>query len=249
MTKNFYNKVASKFGKYHTGAKYTKEYQDKDPEKVFKEKLLELSGKSKIALDVGCADGRFTLSVAPYFQKIVAIDLSAGMLDAARKLQAKEDVKNVSFEEQNAKKTTYENGAFDIVYSRRGPTPFIEFYRLLKSGGCLIGINIGEKDCQEIKEVFGRGQDYGEWDSSRLKKDKKKLEEVGFEVVFSQDYFYVEYFTSYEDFDLFLQGVPIFEDFDSEKDRKFLEEYVAKFGTEKGIKFPRHRVVLVAKKI
>jgi len=43
--------------------------------------------------------------------------------------------------------------------------------------------------------------------------------------------------------------VPIFEDFDSEKDRKLLEEYVAKFKTENGIRFPRHRVVIVAKKI
>ena len=45
-----------------------------------------------------------------------------------------------------------------------------------------------------------------------------------------------------------LEGVPIFEDYDSKKDKKFLDEYVRKFRTEKGIKFPRHQVVILAKK-
>ena len=243
MSHKFYDKVAKKFGNYHTNARYITEYSSGEPEKLFKEKLLELSGKDKTILDVGCADGRFTLSIAPYFQRIVAIDLSVGMLDAARKLQKEKGVENVSFEEQDAGKTIYTDGVYDVIYSRRGPTPFAEFYRLLKSGGYFVGINIGEKDCQAIKEIFGHGQGYMEWDNSRLEKDKQKLEDIGFEVIFAQDYFYDEYYASYQDLDLFLQGVPIFEDFDSEKDKKFLEEYVAKFKTEKGIRFPRHRVV------
>lgn len=248
MASNFYDRVAKKFGGYHTPHKHIAEYSNGEPDKVFKEKLFELSSKDKIALDVGCADGRFTLSIALYFQKIIAIDLSTGMLAAARKLQKEKGIENVSFEEQDAGKTTYANNAFDVIYSRRGPTPFPEFYRLLKSGFYFVGINIGEKDCQEIKEIFGRGQGYKEWGASRLEKDKQELKKAGFEVVFAQDYFYAEYYASYEDLDLFLQGVPIFEDFDSEKDKKFLEEYVIKFKTEKGIKFPRHRGVLVAKK-
>lgn len=248
MTTNFYDKVAKKFGGYHTPHKHITEYPNGDPEKVFKKKLLELSGQDKTVLDVGCADGRFTLSIAPHFQRIIAIDLSSGMLDAARKLQKEKDIENVSFEEQDAGKTTYTNNTFDVVYSRRGPTPFAEFYRLLKSSGYFVGINIGEKDCQEIKEIFGRGQGFGQWNSSRLEKDKQELKNAGFEIVFAQDYFYDEYYASYEDLDLFLQGVPIFEDFDSEKDKKYLEEYVTKFKAERGIKFPRHRVVTIARK-
>lgn len=73
MSNNFYDKVAKKFGGYHTPSKHTTEYPNGEPEKVFKDKLLELSGKDKIALDTGCADGRFTLSIAPCFKKIVAI--------------------------------------------------------------------------------------------------------------------------------------------------------------------------------
>ncbi len=67
MSLNFYDKVAKKFGAYHTTAKYRKVFSNGIPEKDFKDKLMALSSQGKIALDVGCADGRFTLSVAPYF--------------------------------------------------------------------------------------------------------------------------------------------------------------------------------------
>lgn len=250
MSANFYDKVAKKFGDYHSSHhKHITEYPNGDPEKVFKEKLLELAGKNKIALDAGCADGYFTLLVAPYFKKVIAIDLSKGMLKAARKFQKEKKINNVSFEEQNAHHTNFDDISFDLVYSRRGPSDFKESFRLLKPCGYFIEIDIGEKDCQEIKEIFGRGQGFEKWDISRLNTVKKKVEQAGFKVVFAKEYFCEEYYVSYKDLDIFLQGVPIFEDFDSEKDKRFLEAYTAKFMTEKGIKLPRHRVVTVAKKI
>lgn len=246
MPDNFYDKVAKKFGDYHTAHyRNTAECLNGDPEKVFKEKLLKHSGKNKTALDLGCADGYFTLLLAPYFKKITAIDLSKGMLAAAKKLQRKKEVKNVSFEKQDACKTGYKDGQFDVIYSRRGPTPFIEAFRLLKPGGYFVEIDIGEQDCRAIKEVFGRGQSFGKWNVSQLAVDKKEAGKAGFKAVFAQDYFCDEYYPAYEDLDIFLQGVPIFEDFDSEKDRSFLEKYVEKYKTEKGIKLSRHRVVIV----
>ena len=252
MTTNFYDKVAKKFGGYAFGKSHVEhlsEYRSGDPEKIFKEKLLGLANKSKKALDVGCGDGKFAFQIAKYFLSITGIDISKELLKIARQKQNILQVKNIIFKFQDASKTSFYDKSFDLIFSRRGPTPFSEFQRLLKSGGHFIGINIGEKDCQAIKEIFGRGQGYKKWDNSRLEKDKQELINSGFEVVFAQDYFYDEYYVFYEDLDLFLQGVPIFEDFDSEKDKKFLEEYVRKFKTEKRIRFPRHRVVIVAKKV
>ncbi|HCM82485.1 MAG: Methyltransferase type 11 [Microgenomates group bacterium GW2011_GWC1_43_11] len=252
MTTSFYDKVAKKFGGYafSTGhVDYRSEYPNRDPEEIFKEKLIGLASKNKKALDAGCGDGKFAFQIAKYFSSITGIDTSKELLKIARQKQKIYKVKNITFTFQDAHKTSFFDKSFDIIFSRRGPTPFSEFRRVLKPGGYFIGINIGEKDCQEIKEIFGRGQGYKEWNTSRLEKEKQGLKDAGFKVIFAQDYFYDEYYTSFEDFDLFLQGVPIFEDFDSKKDRKLLEEYVVKFKTDKGIRFPRHRVVLVGKKI
>jgi len=210
--------------------------------------LLNLADKNKIALDAGCGDGKFSFQIAKYFFSITGIDLSKELLKVARQKQNILKIKNVTFKLQDASKTSFPDKTFDLIFSRRGPTPFGEFYRLLKVGGYFVGINIGEKDCVEIKKIFGRGQGFGEWDTSRLEKDRQKLKKEGFEIIFSEEYIYDEYYSSYEDLDLFFQGVPIFEDFDSEKDKKYLKEYVTKFTTEKGIKLPRHRVVIVARK-
>lgn len=249
MSSNFYDKVAKKFGDYHTAHhKHITEYPNGDPEKLFKEKLLELAGKDKVALDVGCADGYFTLSVAPHFKKIVAIDLSKGMLKAAENLQKEKGIKNVSFEYQDIRKIPYKDLSFDVVYNRRGPQDFPQFFRVLKNGGYYIEIRIGENDARALKEIFGRGQGYGQWQSV-LKEDTRELEKSGFKVIYAKEFSYDEYYPSYRDLDLFLQGVPIFEDFGSEKDRKLLQEYVASFQSLKGIRLPRHRVVTVSRKL
>lgn len=251
MSSNFYDKVAKKFGGYAFGKSHVghlSEYPSGDPERIFKKKLLGLANKNKIVLDAGSGDGKFAFKIAKYFLSITGIDISKELLKIAKQKQNTLQVKNVIFKLQDASKTSFSDKSFDLIFSRRGPTPFSEFQRLLKLGGYFVGINIGEKDCKEIKQVFGRGQGFEQWNTSRLEKDKQELKNAGFEVVFAQDYFYDEYYASYDDLDLFLQGVPIFEDFDSEKDKKYLEKYVAEFKTEKGIKFPRHRVVIVARK-
>ena len=252
MGTNFYDKVAKKFGGYGYGngtkPKYVNEYLTGDPEKVFKEKLLELSSKNKIALDIGCADGKFTLSIALSFQKVYGIDISKVNLDIAKSHSGDERTKNVEYSFQNANHTLFKDSFFDIAYCRRGPSVFPEIYRLLKTLGYFVEIKIGKKDCQEIKEIFGRGQDFGKWKISRLIKDTKFMKDLGFEIIFAKDYFYTEYYQTYADFDLFLQGVPIFEDFNSEKDKIKLTKYVSKFQTNKGIKLLRHRIVMVALK-
>ena len=156
MTTNFYDKVAKKFGGYAYGKSHVKhltEYPNGDPEKIFKKKLIGLANKNKIALDAGCGDGKFAFQIAKYFLSITGIDVSKELLKIARKKQNILQVNNIIFKLQNASKTSFFKESFDLIFSRRGPTPFSEFKRLLKSGGYFIGINIGEKDCKEIKEI------------------------------------------------------------------------------------------------
>ncbi|MDO8619423.1 MAG: class I SAM-dependent methyltransferase [Candidatus Daviesbacteria bacterium] len=252
MTKNFYDKVAQKFGGYGYGngvkLRYKSEYPAGDPEKVFKEKLLDLSLKDKTALDIGCADGKFTLSIAPHFKKVYGIDISKENLNIANSHKADERSKNVEYSFQNAKYTSFEDSFFDIAYCRRGPSYYAEYHRILKTNGYYLEIGIGEMDTIELMKIFGRGQGFGKWNQSKLDENLKELQDLGFKVVFAENFHYSEYYPAYAELDLFLQGVPIFEDYDSEKDKAVLQKYVKKFSTDKGILLPRHRVVIAAER-
>ena len=251
MTKDFYDKVAQKFGGYgySTGPRYTTKYPTGNPEKIFKEKLLELSLRDKTALDIGCADGKFTLLIAPSFQKVYGIDTSKVNLDIAKSHGGEENSKNVEYSLQDAGHTSFEDSFFDLAYCRRGPSYYTEYFRILKTNGYYLEIGIGENDTEELKKVFGRGQNYGEWNTSRLDANLKEFQTIGFKVIFAENYHYFEYYSSYEELDLFLQGVPIFEDFDSKKDKVLLQKYVEKFLTDKGIQLSRHRLVMVMQKV
>jgi len=249
MVQDFYDKVAKKFGNYSNPAKYIQEFPSGAPEEIFKDKLLELSGKDKVVLDASCGDGRFTLSIAPHFKKVIGNDTSKLMLNAAIKLQKEKGIKNVEFIEKNTRALNYPENYFDIIYARRAVAIYPLFYKMLKPRGYFLSIDIGEKDTKDIKVIFGRGQNYGKWNNSVLERDIREIKSAGFEVVYAEDFYYDEYYLSQKDLDIFLQGVPIFEDYDSEKDEKYLEEYVKKFQTRKGINLPRHRVVIVARKV
>ncbi len=253
MVRNFYDQISKKFGGYGYGnsrkAVYKSEYPAGDPENIFKEKLLGLSSKNKIALDIGCADGKFTLSVAPYFKKVFGIDTSKANLNLAISKSDDERSKNVEYSLQDASHTSFEDSFFDLAYCRRGPSYYEEYYRILKTEGHYLEIGIGEKDTIELKKIFGRGQDYGKWDKSRLDNDLKELQEFGFKVIFAENFHYFEYYPSYQELDLFLQSVPIFEDFDSEKDKTTLQKYVKNFTSDKGIQLSRHRLVMVMQKV
>ncbi len=249
---NFYDKMAKKFGGYafsNSKSKYTSECPNGDPEQVFKEKLLELAGSECAALDIGCGDGKFAFEIANRFSEITGLDSSKELLAIAVAKMKEFHIENTSFVFGDAKNTPFKDASFNIIFNRRGPSFYAEYARLLKKGGYYVEIGIGEKDAMALKKVFGRGQNYGSWNESRLESDKKELEKVGFKFIFAKDYYCSEYYLSPAEFKIFLQGVPIFEDFDTNKDKKYLESYYKEYQKPKGIVLARHRVVYVARKI
>lgn len=248
---NFYDKVAKKFGGYAYGnnkPKYVSEYSSGKPEEIFKNKLLEFTKPSFAGLDIGCGDGKFTFEVSSHFIKIHGIDNSSELLSIAEVQKKNLNIKNVEFKFEDASKTSFPDESFDIIYCRRGPSFYSEYYRLLKKGGYYLEIGIGEKDCVDLKKVFGRGQGYGTWDQSRLNKDRNEFISIGFEIIFTEAISYDEYYASQKELDTFLQGVPIFEDFNSDRDKTHLELYCKKFKTNKGVSLSRQRVVYVIQK-
>ncbi len=178
----------------------------------------------------------------------MAIDHTEERIKQAQAEQVVQQKQNVAFEVQSSKQTTFAPNTFDVIYSRRGPTDHAEYFRILKAGGYVVVISIGEKDTWALKEIFGRGQGFKEWKTTALATAIEQLQEIGYTVLDGQDIRYDEFYATYNDLDLFLHSVPIFEDFDSDKDQPSLKAYVAAFQTSKGIQLPRHRYVVVAQK-
>lgn len=249
--KNFYDKVAKEFGGYGFSTnepKYDSIYPYGNPEAIFKEKLLELATPSTVALDIGCGDGKFAFEIADQFSEIIGLDSSKELIAIAQQKMENLNVKNISFIFGDASKTPFEDRSFDIIFNRRGPSFYAEYSRLLKYGGYYIEIGIGEQDAMELKKTFGRGQNFGTWDTSRLTADKLEFQRLGLELIWLENYTYSEQYQSIAEFEIFLKGVPIFEDFNIDNDKKYLDTYYKNNMDSSQVKLGRHRVVYVIRK-
>lgn len=80
------------------------------------------------ALDVGCGTGhtaRRAARAAPA-GSVLGVDLSAAMLDVARRRAAEEGIANVEFLQADAQVYPFDRGAFDVVVSRTGAMFFAQ---------------------------------------------------------------------------------------------------------------------------
>lgn len=249
-------------------------YEDKDlwerlhtaPERCIKERvtaegnngeadfdsvMLEMS-KGRRVLDVGTGDGRFALKIAQHAKEVVGVDFSEKAIALALENLAKSRKQNVQFQLADAHNLPFPEGSFNIVLSRRGPVTddyqtLSEAYRVLKQGGYLLEITIGEEDKKNIKQVFNRGQLFNIRERVALAK-RKMLEKVGFKDVDIREYFAKEYYETLEDLIIRLKSAPIILDFDQEKDCEKLKELERLYQTAKGIETNSHRVTIIAKK-
>lgn len=97
------------------------------PESVMNEILKHVHARH-IAWDCGAGSGQFTQRLSPYFDQVIATDLSAQQLAQAPQLN------NVSYEVQPAEKTTFKEQMFDLVTVAQAIHwfNFGEFYREVK---------------------------------------------------------------------------------------------------------------------
>lgn len=213
---------------------------------------LRKSARGKDVLDVGCGPGEFTLLVGKVAKRVVGVDPSRVALGMARRNLRKSGLRNVSFRRGAAEELPFGGDEFDLVYSRRGPASdskhnLSEVLRVLREGGTFMEITIGERDKQNIAEIFGRGQKLGfKGQVSTVK--RRWLEETGFREAITRDYLGTEVFRSMKDLIVRLRSAPIIPYFDVEKDRDQLKAVEKRCATERGIETPVHRVVLIAKK-
>ena len=249
MDAEFYSRVADRFGGYFSDAQSTDVFPDGRPDAAFDELVAALGAPRARLLDVGCADGRRLLHTSRAYGAVTGIDLSPSMLECAERYREEAGLTHVAFELCDAARTGLPDGSVDVVTSRRGPLVAGEFQRVLRPGGALVYMGIGEQDARELKETFGRGQDFGSWHGRPLADEVAgELSEAGFTVTRSQEFRFEEFYHSAGDLDTFLQQVPIIEDYDPAADKEAFERYAASATADGRIRLPRHWFIVQAQK-
>jgi ubiquinone/menaquinone biosynthesis C-methylase UbiE len=233
--------------KFQSGARFIRGRQ---PD--FKGLLLKKIRPSSIVLDLGCGSGELTLDLSAHCQKIIGIDVSREYIKTARQDKAGKKIRNASFLAADAAKLPFKAGTFDLIYSSRGPLSagrefMRESLRVLKPGGLLAEETIGETDKIELKEIFGRGQNYPVVET-KLHSVKSLLKKHGVKPLFSKNYIYYQLFPSYRAVLKILLRAPIIPDFDPVKDKPGLDK-IKKLDKGRGIILGAHRLLWTGQKI
>lgn len=146
----WYNYIAKRNGGYRVNVPY--ETVGESAEDVFEQELIRLL-EGKTVLDAGCGHGEFTLKMARHARRIVGYDFADVMIQIAKRLKRELSADNADFIHTAwGEQLQFEDGYFDVVYSRRGPGSIVEQHRLLKSGGIITGIHAYPIKDGEIKE-------------------------------------------------------------------------------------------------
>lgn len=215
-------------------------------------KVVEYITPQTVMLDIGCGSGEKSTKYFSLANKIVMLDNEEEMIKKAQEnvtkfYKEKEATKFSFLLGDGDGKLEFEDETFDLVVSRHCGANMGEVYRILKKGGVFISEDIDEKDCQEIKEYYKRGQGYGHTTAHKEKTFKACLD-AGFSQINLLSFEQREYYPDLNQLKYLLTHTPILNEYDDENDLQTLEKYCQDFQTEKGILLNRRLYAFKLKK-
>ena len=218
----------------------------------YKEVVNHITPTTKM-LDIGCGSAEKTTRFYSIANKIYLTDFEPEMLKKAKK-----NVEKYYEGLPNTKKKfifgildcngpfNFPDNSFDLVVSRHCGANMKEVFRVLKKGGAFISEDYSSYDCQEIKELFNRGQNFNR--EPLFKKVMNECLDAGFSEIKYLKFEEIEYYKTIDDLKYLLTHTPILDYYDEKQDDKILKKYVDKFLTSKGIKLNRRLDAFTIKK-
>jgi ArsR family transcriptional regulator len=143
--------------------------------------VLGLIDPTLVVGDLGCGTGQLTETVAPYVRRVVSVDGSDDMLDAARQRLA--GAKNVELRKGELETLPLKTGELDAAmlslvlhYSPSPARALAEVGRVVRQGGRVLVVDMQPHERQEYQQQMGHV-----WLGFSEKTMKKFLEGAGFE--------------------------------------------------------------------
>jgi ArsR family transcriptional regulator len=122
--------------------------------------VLGLIDPDLVVGDLGCGTGQLTETVAPYVRKVIAVDGSTDMLDAAR--QRLGTARNVDLRQGELENLPISTGELDAAmlslvlhYSPSPARALAEVGRVVRPGGRLLVVDMLPHDRQEYQQQMG----------------------------------------------------------------------------------------------
>lgn len=223
----------------------------------FYEKIKEYTNKDSICLDLGTGGGEKVLKYYPEAGKIYATDFSQKMIKTAKENLKLYPNRNIEFLQMDNLDMSFPDKMFDLISARHTVIDAKQIYKALKDDGVLIIEGVDQKDCWELKELFGRGQCFHD-KVAISEKDYNDLKDAGFSKIELVEVLENEYYETEEDLLALLLKTPILDNFSEEDNNNFahrkeiekdlFDEYVNEYKTEKGILLKRVLYGIVARK-
>lgn len=213
--------------------------------------------EKSLCLDLGTGGGEKVLKHYPDVGMIIATDFSREMIKTAKENAKNYLNKKVKFAKMDNLKMTFPKEIFDLISARHTIINAKQLYDCLATDGTVVIQGVDQKDCWDLKELFGRGQAYKD-EMAISEKDYLDLKEAGFSNVEKVEVLQNEYYETEEDLMALLLKTPILDDFSEitnepiehrtivEKD--LFDEYVKRNKTEKGILLKRVLYGIIARK-
>ena len=223
----------------------------------FHKEIKKNTNDKSLCLDLGTGGGEEVLKNYPEVGMVIGTDFSKEMLKTANKNLENYPEKRVKFAYMNSLKMSFPEETFDLISARHTVINAKQIYNCLRKEGVLVIEGVDQKDCWDLKELFGKGQGYNDT-IAISEKDYLDLKEAGFENIEKVEILENEYYKTKEDLMALLIKAPILDDFSEIKknkyahiekiDEKLFNQYVQKNTTEKGILLKRVLYGIVARK-
>jgi len=122
--------------------------------------VLGLIDPTLVVGDLGCGTGQLTETVAPYVRRVISVDGSTDMLDAARHRLG--GAKNVELRQGELESLPIDSGDLDVAmlslvlhYSPAPPRALAEVGRVVRTGGRVLVVDMLPHDRQEYQQQMG----------------------------------------------------------------------------------------------